>query len=358
MAGAGVLNARAVGVRVDNLVLAVLLFSSPTRANETDPWYAWLHPPRDGTAALNRAISERFARGLQRVNAKQNPAGSSCRDVAATMVSPVRTAALYFFAGDLGSWGVDYSPRSASELFDAAASGAYQHLPRLLPFDPAMRAGVVLFGTDKLGHFFTNGLRHYDRYRAARAVGASEDEALRAAITQGIAEERTWLGMYASGIFSYADLEANHQGVLFFRSLCEDGGLALVDGRWTLAAPFDIARWVSPCWDEAFAPSYFRRFPEAAKRGLAALCDTLDRESVRDRRQRYREHACTSTSTRVVGELVARGELPDPSPWSYEAVCTTPSAIARANTASADDRGGRSHRASLPVAPGARTQGR
>lgn len=313
------MRARAVAVAafVVCASFASFAWSPPAYANETDPWYAWVHPPRDGTEALNQAINERFRHGLSFTNK-----GMTCREAAARMTMSMRTAAFFFFLGDLSTWGVDYTPRTASEYFEQTTQrGSYRHMYGLMPLDPAMRSGDVLFGTDKLGHFFTNGLRQYDTFEKARADGLDEHEAMRRAIEDGVREEQTWLGLYPSGIFSYADLEANHQGVVFFRSLCEGGALVRSDDTWTLREPFDIARYVSPCWDEAYRPSYFSRAADAAREGLREMCSDLARPDVRARLAAYRQRGCASEALRVVDEMVRRGDLPDPTPWSFSHVC-------------------------------------
>jgi hypothetical protein len=314
------------GVVVAVMVLLSLSLAPHARANETDPWYAWLHPPRDGTDALNKAINERFTRGLSFTNDDM-----TCRQAAERMTMSMRTAAFFFFLGDLSTWGVDYTPRTASEYFErTSTNGSYRHVYGLMPLDPAMRSGDVLFGTDKLGHFFTNGLRQYDTYVNAREGGASDEEAMRRSIEDGIHEEETWLGLYPSGIFSYADLEANHQGVLFYRALCgagEGGDLARTKEGWTLQKPFDIARWVSPCWDEAYRPSYFSRAADAAKRGLREMCSDLARADVHARLDAYRAHGCASRALTLIDERVKKGELPDPSPWSFSRVCAEARAV-------------------------------
>lgn len=316
---------------------AVALAPSKAAANETDPWYAWVHPPRDGTEALNRAINERFEYGLSFTNGDM-----TCRQAAARMTNSMRTAAFFFFLGDLSTWKVDYSPRTASEYFNSSSTnGAYRHIYGLMPLDPAMRSGDILFGTDKLGHFFTNGLRHYDTYVEARKEGADDDEAMRRAIEDGIREEKTWLGLYPSGIFSFADLEANYQGLRFFRELCDGDSPALIlvddkaddkagkDGekKWTLRTPFDIQRYVSPCWDEAYRPNYFGRAANAAKRGLREMCSELARPDVHQRLSAYRARGCDSASTHIVDALVRAGELPDPSPWSFARICADGRAV-------------------------------
>ncbi len=305
------------------ILIAFTFGAAEAHANETDPWYAWVHPPRDGTYAINKAINERFARGLTFTNRDM-----TCRAAAERMTMSMRTAAFFFFLGDLSKWGVDYAPRTASEYFEQTSlNGSYRHIYGLMLLDPAMRSGDVLFGTDKLGHFFTNGLRQYDTYLKARALGTSDEQSMRRSIEDGIHEEQTWLGLYPSGIFSYADLEANHQGVLFYRSLCEGGGLVRTNDGWTLREAFDIAHHVSPCWDEAYRPSYFSRAADVARRGLREMCPDLAQPDVRARLDAYRAKGCSSASLRVVDELVKKGELPDASPWSFSRVCAEGRAV-------------------------------
>lgn len=66
-----------------------------------------------------------------------------------------------------------------------------------MPVDPAVRVGDIVFGTDKLAHFFTNGARYFARYfgryfaryQAVRDGGASVDDAEDAAIAVGLGEK-------------------------------------------------------------------------------------------------------------------------------------------------------------------------
>lgn len=68
----------------------------------------------------------------------------------------------------------------------------------LAPLDPTFYTGGVYFGADKLGHFFPNGLRYYERYREALDEGLSEEEALARAIQVGIDQEKGDLGLAVS----------------------------------------------------------------------------------------------------------------------------------------------------------------
>jgi hypothetical protein len=193
-----------------------------------------------------------------------------------------------------------------------------------MPLDPAVRVGDVLFGTDKIGHFFTNGLRYFDRYIEVRAAGGSEDEAVRAAVISGVVEESNTLGLGVSGIFSYADLQANDRGLRFFRELCEGDDRLLVekDGRWSLRAPFAIERYVDPCWDESWNTNAFLpREGPAVLRGIEELCPHWTTAGVRERRMSYERMLCHSRSRPILDELRAAGLIPDPAEWAIDDVC-------------------------------------
>lgn len=238
----------------------------------------------------------------------------------------------WFFLGLTHSWNVDFSSRSSREYVEDFAPLSIYAPASLLPFgklvpvDPAVRVGDIVFGTDKLAHFFTNGARYYLRFVAEKARGASDDDAIDAAIEIGVREESGILGRWASGIFSFADLQANQRGLTWHRSLCEgpEPGLRLVDGRWALR-PFSIAAHVDPCWDEAFEPSSFSDddAPPIA-RAIASLCP---RFRAPDAQRRWRAHTARGCPGRSRSHVVARRVLtvpPDTARTWIATVCGPP----------------------------------
>jgi hypothetical protein len=266
-------------------LIAIFVLCASLAGAETDPYYAWFHPPRDSTAAINRAINRALDDGLSEVN-RAPPA--SCRDAAASITAPLGRTAAWFFAGSTRAWGVDHSPRNNREYANRfRRESVYRDAPlfpfgSLVPLDPTVRVGDILFGTDKIGHFFTNGLRYYDRYLATGSVSAATET--------GVAEENGGLGVAVSSVFSYADLQANDRGLAFFRELCEGGGLRRTDsGGWLLARPFDIARFVDPCWDEGYNASSFAGMSEQPiKDAIVAMCPRWRSDrSVVERRRAY-----------------------------------------------------------------------
>ena len=82
----------------------------------------------------------------------------------------------------------------------------------------------VYFGTDKLGHLVHNGYFYYMAYDKALRSGASERDAVKAAVELGAGpsffhSETRLLGRLTSGVISNADLASNYAGFKFFLNL-------------------------------------------------------------------------------------------------------------------------------------------
>jgi len=119
-----------------------------------------------------------------------------------------------------------------------------------------IRVNDQLIGSDKIGHFISQGRKFYKRY----LVFESEELAAeRSAYT-----ERAIFGQLSNGIYSNADLVANYEGHRFFRSLFEDeiipGKPAILrweDEGWIVQRDFDWADHVNEYWDEALNINHF-----------------------------------------------------------------------------------------------------
>lgn len=144
----------------------------------------------------------------------------------------------------------------------------------------------VYMGTDKIGHFISQGRKFYARFRRH---GTEE----RAARLTAAWEALIW-GRMMSGIYSNADLVANYEGYRFFRGLFHDGMVAGKGPmfRWQSGRPirlrsFTWADHVNPLWDEMLNPAdYVAGFVPYLQRRMLKLCDDFAR-----RPERYRvEH--------------------------------------------------------------------
>lgn len=313
------------------LLLSTSLFgATSSRAAETDNYWAWREAPRDSTHLLERHLDKEMRRALDDVNAWPGAGDQQCHEVVDKLLVPFAYTGLWFFVGTMERWGLRYTPRTNRQYAeDYLPHSIYRYADRplpgaLLPLDPTTSVAGVHVGLDKIGHFLLNGRRYYDRYLDARERGLPEEEALVHAIELGLEQENGILGLGVSSIFSYADLEANYQGLELYRWLCEGEQPALrqVEGRWTLAQPLQLERFVNPCWDESFMPNAFNDVSgPGVRQALQEQCPLLDTPRVRDLRQHYRERGCQSFSHRYVMTLVDEGELPDPRPFDIERVC-------------------------------------
>ena len=121
---------------------------------------------------------------------------------------------------------------------------------------PTIKLNGVLIGSDKLGHFLSQGRKFWLRFRQSR------DEAQ--AAEHSAYTERALFGQMTTGVYSNADLVANYEGYRFYRSLFEDdivpgkpAILAWEGGKWVVQRPFTWADFVNEYWDEALNVNHF-----------------------------------------------------------------------------------------------------
>lgn len=121
---------------------------------------------------------------------------------------------------------------------------------------PTIKLNGVHIGSDKLGHFLSQGRKFWRRYQRY------QDEAK--AAEQSAYTERALFGQMTTGSYSNADLVANFEGYRFYRSLFEDGIvpgkpaiLAWEGDHWKIRRPFTFADHVNDYWDEALNVNHF-----------------------------------------------------------------------------------------------------
>jgi hypothetical protein len=143
---------------------------------------------------------------------------------------------------------------------------------------PTIKVNDVLIGSDKLGHFLSQGRKFYRRYLR---YGNEKQAAKQSAFT-----ERALFGQMTTGSYSNADLVANYEGFLFYRSLFEDGVtpgksaiLVWQDDKWVIQRSFTWADHVNDYWDEALNINHYDRllYPHMKTR-LLTYCDDFHAE--------------------------------------------------------------------------------
>jgi hypothetical protein len=316
------------------LAAALFLVALPAFGLETDQYYAWTRPLRDATEAVNAKINADIARALHDVNTRQGADHCDCDKVRKT----IRHQFSYLLFQKPEMWLVNSStidrvPSTPEEEFifrDRYLYGGASKLDpvRLMPPSPTILVNGVRIGTDKLGHFFSEGAWMFISYSFYVKEGRSEEEAIQKVLSLGLASERTILGAAASGVLSLADIEANYQGLIFWKSLCRgpDPNLEKTPEGWRLKRPFDISAYVSPEWDESWQPNVYSKSRwRKVKPVMERYCALLDDPEVRAQREAYAARPHQTVSEKVLAELVRNGKIEDPAAFTIDAVCGRPS---------------------------------
>lgn len=143
---------------------------------------------------------------------------------------------------------------------------------------PVLNVNGIRIGSDKLGHFFSQGLayytdsklrsinqnellrEHYGIIDAPKVVDKSKSVGRKRAVLFSTFEEDGLYGLKTNGTKSYADIAAGYDGYLFWSSFygeknslvkCENGKFKRTGKQ------FDWGEWVSKAWDESINCSEF-----------------------------------------------------------------------------------------------------
>jgi len=244
------------------LLVGVFVQTFPAHGAETDQFLALEAEINDSGPALNRYLNEQAAVFLAIENSHRN------------RTETAEKLAIKFYyhlfrglqSSRLRSWAftsdeVDRFPDLSVGYFEHYKKSIYdmRSFPFLMPMTRTIRIGNVRFGIDKFGHFLGFGRRGYKSYLKYRKRGMSDEEATRKVIRYWIFSERYFVGNLTDGIFSYADIEANYQGMQMLRSLGEgeNAHLKMVDGQWVLTRPIDAMPFITPDFDESYNHNHY-----------------------------------------------------------------------------------------------------
>jgi hypothetical protein len=151
-----------------------------------------------------------------------------------------------------------------------------------------VRVGDVLIGVDKVGHFVVEGWHYFES-------AYLEGEGIVAAMDWGEGTESTYFGLYTTGVYSYADLVADFEGLRFWLHVlgrfddpldtgwlpdrpyvtCRRRFWIAGERRWHLSRRLHLDRYVTPVWDEAVNCCRYRN--EEIEARVRARIDELSR---------------------------------------------------------------------------------
>ncbi len=317
-------------VAVALLLLVVALTAGRSSALETDQYLAWGRPLADSTPVLNAWFNLRLQEIVREANAGARPPGP--RRMTVAMERALRKVVVFHAPDNYAENSplVHRVPGTPDEELRYWSLSIYGDSPplepsRLMPLASTIEAGGVRFGLDKLAHFVSVGWLYYKDLSDQLENGVPMEQAVRRIIQKGIDGELLYLvGYRVSGVFSIADLEADYQGMLFYRDLCSgpDPVLEMRKGRWIIRHPIDLGRYITPEWDESYEPIVYspRRWKRIRPR-LERLCPQLDTPWVEQLWASYARFDAVTPTERIVTELVREGRIPDPRGFTLPAVC-------------------------------------
>ncbi len=235
------------------LLCTLLSFGSTALALETDQYSNRKEQIDDCTLLLNLKVNQAIAEAAAEWKQGEN----EWKFVNAVW----RKIGGLYWVDKLERWAMK-SPE-VGKLSTRRWGSVYRGLPfyatrvvSLYGIGKTFRINGVLVGSDKIGHFLSQGRKFYRRYRRSN----SEDKAAR----RSSATESGIFGQKTTGCYSNADLVANYEGYRFYRSLFHEG---IVEGkpailRWENGKPvvqraFDWADHVNTFWDEVLNPNHF-----------------------------------------------------------------------------------------------------
>jgi hypothetical protein len=148
-----------------------------------------------------------------------------------------------------------------------------------LALSPMVRMGEFIIGIDKLEHMFGMGFRYFnDHYLKGHNISR--------VLNKGIIYEKTILGgnIVATGVFAYADLAANFNGMRFWNSVVAKRADILnqkitpyvecIDGEFEQVGVIDLSAFIDASFDESINCSKVAR-----KRSARKLLSALEKRS-------------------------------------------------------------------------------
>ena len=235
------------------VIAALCLAPLLANAYETDQFSHRLQPLEDCTGLLDSRVNQSIEGAIRDWRGPRNE-----RKVVDAIYHDIGG---HHWVDRIERWAMksDQVDRLTLDRYDSIYSGHPFWATRVAGWfgvGPTIKVNNVLIGSDKLGHFISQGRKFWRRYLKYR------DEAQ--AAEHSAYTERALFGQMTTGVYSNADLVANYEGYRFYRSLFDDGVvpgkpaiLAWRDGHWVVQRPFTWTDHVNAYWDEALNVNHF-----------------------------------------------------------------------------------------------------
>lgn len=256
-----------------------LLFSSPNLYSaEADNFTAYKLDLLDQTEALNLLVNNKVEAAVARANmAPGCNEGALHENMRMDFHNHIKSQMIKdILSGDeLKAYilPLKSSVYKKWSILDGFLLGRKGAATSALALSPLLKINDQVIGVDKLEHFFGNGFNYYTRYY-------DKGMSIKKVLKKGVIGEKTYLGgnILATGVFTYADLSANFNGLRFWNHLTgkyddilgKEYNVApyvtCVNNRWEVANPIDMRTYIDVSMDESINCS-----KTATKRGARKL---------------------------------------------------------------------------------------
>lgn len=309
------------------LILCMSLFSITAGAGEADHYSARELPLHDVSQKLNSLSNEYIEKAIDKLNASTN-----CNSSQASERVLYKELQKYFANHTKGVLVKeilykDYITKRVIPLkesvygtwsiFNGYLMGKKSAANSPLALTPMIKVGEHTIGTDKLEHMFGMGFSYFKRFHLKNIK-------LRKVLKRGIFIEKTLLGgnIIATGVFAYADLSANFNGMRFWNHMLQKKDDVLgkkhnlgpyiqcTDGKWQTSKEnkLDFRNYVDESMDESINCSKFatrsglKKFKAEMKKINSSYSCPMSKEALskmylkykvltpRDRKQRFISH--------------------------------------------------------------------
>ena len=232
--------------------LFLILFSSSSLAYEVDNFTDRDKIKKDSLVILDQKVNHILTRSVREAN-KDDPGSCNIAYLRQEILSWIRPDP----TGQIEVW------LELSKDIDRAEIGLHKSIYQDVSFleSPILNmvgvgrsillAGQIV-GSDKIGHFFVQGLGFYDLVKGGKP--------LEKVLAEDHGEDGVW-GLATSGVYSYGDIAADYQGYRFWSQLTtgEHPYIRCDEKKgWVNERSFSWAEYVNPAWDEAINCSEMR----------------------------------------------------------------------------------------------------
>lgn len=225
---------------------------SDAAAYETDQYLNRLLPVKDSIELMDDYVNRRISKV---VADWQGP-----RDDRKLVIEIYHQMGSWYWVDKIERWAMDnpavekYPQKRRISIYSGSPVWATR-VNFFFGIGKSFKVNGVILGTDKFGHFFSQGLKYYKREQQGW-----EAERL---LKRGAFAERWLFGLFTTGVYANADLVANYEGMLFYKGLLDNnivkGKRALIgwDGdRPFMQRSFTWRDHINDYWDEALNPSF------------------------------------------------------------------------------------------------------